>query len=263
MVKNAIGTLAALLLALSSALKADNQATLPNIADLRCESLVRPIGIDTPIPRFSWRLVDPGSSRGQRQTAWQIIASSGDATMWDSGKVESGESMHIEYNGKPFRSNQPLKWKVRVWDKENNPTPWSDESAFSTGLLDPGDWKGEWIAHPSAKQTDHVWFRKSFTLDEVPAHAFVHIASVGYHELYVNGTRIGNEVLSPSLTNLQKRVLYVTRDIAPQLRPGKNVVALWTGSGWARADGSYGKGVWKQDTLLKCQIDMSNSFSAA
>ena len=261
MIKNAIGPLAALLLALSSGLKADNQATFPCIADLRCESLVRPIGIDTPIPRFSWRLVDPGNSRGQRQTAWQIIATSGDATLWDSGKVESGESMHIEYGGKPLRSNQPLQWKVGVWDKENNPTPWSDESAFSTGLLDPGDWKGEWIAHPSAKQTDHVWFRKSFTLDEVPAHAFVHIASVGYHELYVNGTRIGNEVLSPSLTNLQKRVLYVTRDIAPQLRPGKNVVALWTGSGWARTDGSYGKGVWKQDTLLKCQIDMSNGLS--
>jgi alpha-L-rhamnosidase len=236
-------------------------ASAIHLTDLRCESLVHPIGIDTAVPRFSWRLVDPQATRGQRQTAWQIIANSGTSTLWDSGKIESSESMHIDYGGEQLRSNQPVRWKVRVWDMDGNPTPWSEEATFATGLLDPADWKGAWIAHPTAKQTEHVWFRKSFTLDDVPDYAFVHTASIGYHELYVNGTRIGSEVLAPSLTNLQKRVLYVTRDIAPHLRAGKNVVALWTGSGWARADGSYGKGVWMQDTLVKCQLDMSDGFS--
>ena len=229
--------------------------------DLRCESLVEPAGIDTALPRFSWRIVDPEATRGQHQTAWQIVASDGAAVLWDSGKTASGESMHIQYAGKPLRSNQRVHWKVRVWDMDGKPAPWSDESFFSTGLLDPADWKGEWLAHPTAAQTDHLWFRKSFTLDAVPAHAFAHIASIGYHELYVNGTRIGDGVLAPSLTNLQKRALYVTRDIAPHLRQGENVIALWTGSGWARADGSYGKGIWMQDSLVKCQLDTSDGFS--
>jgi alpha-L-rhamnosidase len=235
-------------------------ATL-RVADLRCEKLTAPAGIDTAVPRFSWRLDDPGFTRGQRQTAWQVLVSGDSGILWDSGKVGSGESMHREYAGEPLRSNQAARWKVRVWDMHDQATPWSDETTFSTGLLDPADWKGGWIAHPDAAQTDHVWFRKTFSLDALPTHAFAHIASIGYHELYVNGTRVGTRVLAPAVTNLQKRVLYVTCDIAPHLRHGDNVVALWTGSGWARADGSFGKGVWMQDTLVKCQIDTSLGFS--
>jgi len=79
--------------------------------------------------------------------------------------------------------------------------------------------------------------------------------------LYVNGERIGTSVLSPGVTNLEKRVLYVTYDITGKLKKGGNVIAVWTGPGWARSDGSFGKGVWKQDSIFKCQVNMSNGVS--
>ena len=229
----------------------------------RCEYLVNPLGIDTPQPRFSWKLVDAEQTRGQKQTAWQVVVASEDDSqvLWDSGKMDSEESVNNVYAGETLRSNQAARWKVRVWDKDGKPTGWSADARFSMGLLDSSDWKGEWIRHAEANEVKHIWYRKNFDLENVPSHAFAHVCSIGYHELYVNGQRIGTQVLAPAVTNLQKRAFYVTYDIAPHLRPGDNVIAVWTGPGWARADGSYGKGVWKQDSIFKCQIDMSGGTS--
>jgi len=51
---------------------AHNQLESPSkvvVSDLRCEYLTDPLGIDTPHPRFSWKLLDPGKTHGQKQTA--------------------------------------------------------------------------------------------------------------------------------------------------------------------------------------------------
>ena len=126
------------------------------------------------------------------------------------------------------------------------------------GLLESSDWQGDWIRYKEADNIKHIWYRKTFSLESVPKQAFAYLASIGYHELFVNGERIGTRVLSPGVTNLEKRVLYVTYDITSKLKHGKNVIAVWTGPGWARSDGSSGKGVWAQESVFKCQVNMSN-----
>jgi len=238
-----------------------------DVADLRCEYLENPLGIDTPLPRFSWKLVDSARTRGQRQTACQIIveadAADGSPTrtvLWDSGKVASPESVNNVYAGSPLTSGQNCHWKVRVWDKDDHATEWSQPARFSLGLLNSTDWEGEWIRFREADETKHIWYRKSFPLKAVLASAFVYLASIGYHELYVNGERIGTRVLSPEVTDLEKRVIYVTYDVTSKLRQGDNVIAVWTGPGWARSDGSFGKGVWKQDSIFKCQANFSHGL---
>jgi alpha-L-fucosidase len=238
-----------------------------SVGDLRCEYLTDPLGVDV-LPRFSWKIYDSDKTRGQKQTACQIVVRAdapdgidAKVDLWDSEKVNSSTSVNTEYAGGPLKSNQNCYWKVRIWDKDGKVTAWSPEARFSVGLLKPSDWKGDWIRYKEADEVKHIWYRKNFSLTTVPLRAFVHLASIGYHELYVNGERIGTRILSPGVTNLEKRVLYVTYDIAGQLKKGDNVVAVWTGPGWARADGSYGKGVWKQDSLFRCQVDMSNGVS--
>jgi len=233
-----------------------------SVEDPRCEYLIDPLGIDTTQPRFSWKLTDAKHTRGQKQTAWQVVVSGDEARiLWDSGKVESEESVNNTYAGEPLRSNQAARWKVRVWDKDGKPGAWSADTRFSMGLLAPSDWKGAWIRLKEADEVKHIWYRKNFGLEKIPQQAFAHVCSIGYHELYVNGHRVGTQVLAPAVTNLQKRAFYVTYDIAPHLKVGDNVIAVWTGPGWARADGSYGKGVWKQDSIFKCQVDMSGGVS--
>ena len=117
------------------------------------------------------------------------------------------------------------------------------------GLLEPGDWTGPWIKHPTAPVVDHIWFRKTFTLREKAASAFIYVASVGYHELYVNGQKVDARVLAPPLTRLDQRVLYVTYDITSALRAGDNCIAIWTGAGWSRYS------FFKTEPALRVQLN--------
>ena len=249
----------------TAAVKDPSPTTNASVTDLRCEYLTDPLGIDVQYPRFSWKLVDSQQTRGQKQTAYQIVvtsdsrdASTTPADLWDSGKVTSPNSVNNAYAGAALRSGQNCRWKVRVWDKDGNPTPWSSEARFSMGLLELSDWQGDWIGYEDADNIKHIWYRKTFSLQSVPPLAFAHLASIGYHELYVNGHRVGSRILSPEVTNLKKRALYVTYDITRTLRRGDNVIAVWTGPGWARATGSFGKPVWDQKSVFRCQVNMSN-----
>jgi alpha-L-rhamnosidase len=255
----------------------------PIVVDLRCEYLGNPLGIDVVKPGLSWRIEvqevkgkKAPSERGIVQTAYQILVASSDellrmdkGDLWDSGKVESDQSIQVEYNGKPLSSGIQCYWKVRTWTcsaldtepRTRKTSFWSQSAKWTMGLLNPSDWQGEWIRFGEADTIKHIWYRKNFILESVPANAFAYLCSIGYHELYVNGVRIGTSVLSPGVTNLEKRALYVTYDITGKLKKGDNVIAVWTGPGWARSDGSYGKGVWKQNSIFKCQVNMSNGMS--
>lgn len=119
-------------------------------AALRCEHLADPTGIDEPKPCLGW--VMTADRRGERQAAYQVLVAAkrslldqdrGD--LWDSGKVASDESAHVEYAGAPLASGQQCFWKVRLWDKDGKETPWSQTAVWTMGLLQPGDWQAKWI----------------------------------------------------------------------------------------------------------------------
>ena len=209
--------------------------------DPRCEYLTDPLGIDVVTPRFSWKQADPNQVRGQKQTAYHLqvfssreLLAQGRADLWDSGKVSSSQSTLVEYGGVKLFSNQDCYWKVRVFDKDGKASEWSAPARFSMGLLEASDWKVPWIHHPDAPVEKHIWFRKNVTLKEDLGSAFLHVASLGYHELYVNGTRVDPQAFGPALTRLDKRVLYVTYDLRRLLKVGENTIALWQGPGWSR-----------------------------
>ncbi len=194
---------------------------------LRCEYLVNPAAVDVVHPRLSWVLEHP--ERGQRQTAYQVLVStspglqSGDA--WDSGRVESAQSTHVAYAGKPLESGRTYYWKVRYWDKNGVASPYSKPARFDMGLLRKEDWKGKWIG--GANQ-----LRKEFTLKGRPVRARAYISGLGYYELRVNGKKAGDHVLDPGWTTYDKRVLYTAYDVTPLLAEGANAVAITLGQGW-------------------------------
>jgi len=230
-------------------------ATAPcsvQVTELRCEYLKDPLGIDARLPRLSWRLsaVDPGR-RGQRQTAYQVLVASARALLdkdqgdlWDSGMVASDQSVHVVYGGRPLASEEVCVWKVRVTDQDGASSGWSSPARWTMGLLERSDWSGRWIGSdqvfsrgqgwpPPDNNVPDPWLRKTFMLEAKPERAVIHVASVGYHELYVNGQKVGDAILAPSVTNHRKRARYVTYEIASQLRAGKNVIGLWLGVSWS------------------------------
>jgi len=225
--------------------EASAQAT-SDVSSVRAEKLLTeyltdPLGIDVEKPRFSWVLVDDTHARGQSQTAYQVLVASTEsllapdqADIWNSGKVSSDQSAFVPFEGEPLLSGEAYYWKVRVWGKDQQPSAWSEPARFSMGLLAAEDWKGSWIQHPDAPAESHIWYRKNVSLDSEPSTGFIHVASMGYHELYVNGEKVDNRVLAPSLTRMDKRVHYVTYDIADMLAAGDNTIAVWYGPGWSR-----------------------------
>ncbi|MCL5271104.1 MAG: family 78 glycoside hydrolase catalytic domain [bacterium] len=145
----------------TSPLKGYRMTMQTQISHLRCEYLVNPLGIDTDRPRFSWEIDD--SRRGVRQTAFRILVASSAGALagdggdrWDSGRVNSDETLHIEYDGKPLASGEACYWKVRVWStaldaRARGPetvSAWSEPARFSIGLLRDTDWKAQWITAP-------------------------------------------------------------------------------------------------------------------
>lgn len=234
--------------------RASRNASSIRPVELRTEYLINPRGLDLE-PRLSWELrALTHQARGSSQTAYQIHVAQdrtklglGNADLWNSGVVESAATTHIKYQGRPLQSRLRCYWRVRVRDECGNWSGWSRRASWTMGLLHGSDWSADWIgtgesftctygsndlARPDRAMID-PWFRKTLTLNEQPCRATAFVASVGYHELYINGCKVGDAILMPSVTDNSKRARYVSYEIDHLLRPGENVIGLWCGTGWS------------------------------
>lgn len=214
--------------------------------DLRCEYLKNPLGIDLPNPKLFWKL--QSNQRAQRQRAYQIIVSStlkklnaNEGDLWDTKKMLSSESIHIKYTGKTLVSEQECFWKVKVWDKNDKPSPWSEQDSFSMGLLQASNWKGKWIGLDKGIGLDEPnklntrlsarYLRKEFEVSNEIKRATVYMCGLGLSVLFINGQKIGNAVLSPALSQYTKRSYYITYEIASTVKKGKNAIGVVLGNG--------------------------------
>lgn len=215
-------------------------------AEPRCEHRVDPLGIDRAAPSFAWRI--RASGRARRQSAYRVlVASTGDGLeagagdKWDSGRVAS-EDTGVAYAGARLRRGERCWWKVQVWDGDGRRGADSPPAVFEMALLEPGDWAAAWIGADPAVSAPLL--RKEFSLPGPPERARCYVTGLGYYELYVNGRRVGDQVLDPAPTyyhndqpfELGSRVLYATHDVTGRLRAGPNAVGLVLGHGWYSAE---------------------------
>lgn len=219
------------------------------ITDLLCEYRVNPLAIDVAAPRLTWRMETPRP--GARQVAYRIIAAgsperldSGDADLWDSGRVDSDRSAHVPYGGKPLRSRQRVYWQVTVWD-ETGAAAVSNPAWFEMGLLNRRDWKAKWVAALVGGPRTTIpapFLRKAFRLDAPVQAARFYVTSLGLHDCSLNGEPVGDTVLAPGWTDFDTRVRYEVFDVTALLRPGENVLGAVLGDGWAVGHIMWGRG---------------------
>lgn len=202
--------------------------------ELTCDYSINPIGIDNPNPALNWIL--KSQSRNQKQTAYQVLVSGSEEKLnqnvgdfWDSQKVNSDQSIQIRYSGKTLQSGKRYWWKVRVWDKSGFESAWSKSSFWEMGLLDQKDWKAKWIGFKSEAAP---MLRKEFEIKKKVKEARIYISGLGYYELSMNGSKIGDHVLDPGQTDYEQRAFYVAYDITKEIREGKNAVGVILGTGW-------------------------------
>ena len=221
-----------------------NEPNRLKVSNLRTEMLVNPIGIDVVEPRLSWQL--SSEERGIVQTSFHIlVASSPDklennqGDIWDSGIVGSDQSHLVGYNGRELNSRDKCYWKVKVWSG-NTESDWSEPAFWSMGLLYYKDWSGRWIGFdrpfPWDEDSFHArlsarYFRKEFGSDKEIKQATLSIIGLGLYELYINGEKIGDQVLAPTPTDYTKNVKYNTFDVTNNLQSGKNALGVVLGNG--------------------------------
>ena len=223
-----------------------NQSVPPvNVTNLKCEYKTNPLGVDIPKPRFGW--ISESEQRGVTQAAYQILVSStlqnltdNKPDLWDSQKVASDKSGQIAYEGKALESNRKYFWKVRIWD-QNGGIHVSEPTFWTTGLFHDGDWKAKWIGLEKGVGEDNPtrphtvlcarMLRHEFNLSKKVKSATAFISGLGLFELYLNGKKIGDQVLSPALSEYNKRAFYMTFDVTKSLLPDKNAIGVILGNG--------------------------------
>ncbi len=210
--------------------------------NLRCEYETNPIGLDAAHPRLSWEVND--SRRGATQTAYQIAvapteaaAAAGEGRLWDSGRVISGQSIHVPYGGPALHAGERCYWSVRTWDNADAPSPWAEPAFWEMGLFSAADWNAAWITIEEAKAGpepvfgDWIWhhaestsevsryFRKTFELpaDVKVASATAWGAANNEYTFYLNGKELGG---------CDEWKAVESFDVAKELVPGKNLIAI-------------------------------------
>ena len=113
-------------------------------------------------------------------------------------------------------------WKVRIWDEKGNVSSWSQPAYFSVGLLSMDDWKGRYIGMNNDSEIhSSPLFHKVFQWNGDKEKALLHVNSLGYHEVYINGLAISDAVLTPAVSQYDKRSLAVTYEVTEYLQRGE------------------------------------------
>lgn len=230
-----------------------------NILDLQTEMRENPEGVGTIAPRFSWKI---GSDKPDiMQTAYQIdvAVSKKDLNkpsglLWSSGKVDSDQSLLVEYAGDPLQSGQKYFWRLTVWTNKGGKCQ-SDIQSWSMGLLNSSDWTANWIglndsAALSVKDNRTIlparYLRKEFENKSKQVRATLYVSGVGSSVCFLNGQQIGNDVFGPLPTWYDASVSYLTYDVTTLINEGDNALGVVLGNGrylTMREKGMYGFGL--------------------
>ncbi|MRG43684.1 Bacterial alpha-L-rhamnosidase [Chitinophaga sp. SYP-B3965] len=235
--------------------------------NLQCEYRKDPLGINTPAPRLSWEL------SAASQQAYQVIVSDDPAVaegnIWNSGKVQSAASIQIAFKGKKLDPAKTYYWKVKTWDAKGKETGWSNTAFWQMGLLQQADWQqARWIGYDKMPDTSLIipaahgsgkkeWgpgksilplLRKEFSISKPLKRATMFISGLGHFDMSLNGEKVGDHFLDPGWTQYSKQALYITFDLTPKIKQGKNALGVMLGNGfyhiprerYRKLTGSYG-----------------------
>lgn len=213
------------------------------VEHLLVENLKEPSVVERANPRLSWNIASEEHS--VLQTAYRIIVSSSkekallcEGDVWDSGIVESDESILIPYEGGQIPQNTRVWWRVKAFTNKGG-SSWSDVSSWASGLYSFKAWNAQWIGleqpeeweNPSSGSLAARYFRKEFGVGENLRRATAFICGLGWYELYINGERIGDQVLAPAPTDFRQRQQYNAFDVTKQLLQGEdNAVGVILGN---------------------------------
>jgi alpha-L-rhamnosidase len=98
--------------------------------------------------------------------------------------------------------------------------------------------------------TSGTFVSRQFALDSVPASAILTISALGLYRAFINGKRVGEDLLTPGWTCYDDRIAFQSYEVAPLLQPGENRIEIWLGDGWYRS-----QLMWASNPIFNCWGD--------
>ncbi len=236
-----------------------NAAT--TVTGLLCEYHENPIGIDVQKPRLSWKI--NATENNILQIAYEIKVTEQPGkgkTIWNSGKVNSSQSVNVEYGGPALKPMQRVYWQVRVWDNNAKTSAWSQPAFWEMGITEQPLWKANWITLENETTLEGSkpaqFLRKDFSVTDKIKSARVYVSALGLYELYLNGKKVSNDLFTPGWTAYRYRIQYQTYDITSMLNASANTVGAILGDGWYRGNIGFSKqrNYYGNKTALIAQI---------
>ncbi|MBO5788512.1 MAG: family 78 glycoside hydrolase catalytic domain [Clostridia bacterium] len=200
-----------------------------DISSIQINRLCAPVLVRTEeTPRFSWQLRSSVSLC--LQTKYQIKLFVGGECVFDTGEVESGDSVDVMPENLTLTPETDYTLRLAVWDNHSQTA--QAETHFSTALDECG-WHGaKWITPSELPAGASPILRRKFEVKKPVAKALLYASGLGYGEYYLNGEKVYDGMIDPIATNYEKMVFYRRFDVTSRVSLGGNALALWLGEGF-------------------------------
>ena len=219
---------------------------------------------DEPSPRLSWQPI--GEVSGKPVIGYEVITASssliaqkGEGDFWKSGILPIENGPWVQFDASKLLSGTEVWWRVRPVFSETEFGKWGEMTRFETGLKNQDNWKGKWIGmNVEQRKRSAPQFRKSFEITKPILKARLYVCGLGYHESWLNGGKLGDEVLQPAQTDYNIRNFYVAHDVTSQLVKGQNMLGFWVGDGFYNQDKVWGpKGLSYGEPRVIAQLEIT------
>ncbi len=203
-----------------------------------------PLGVENRMPRFGWQA--ECQERDAVQVAYRICVATSPIGLsapdcWDTGVVEASRSDNIVYGGTPLQG--AAQYWFRVWVRYADGQTAEADSCFETALYNE-NFTAKWIGQARPRAGWAPYLRREFTVEKPVARARLYVCGLGYGEAWLNGDKVTDAVLEPSITNFEKIVEYAVYDVTDGVCAGGNAVGVMLGCGFYNQDR-----VWCDGTL--------------
>ena len=226
------------------------------IYSMMTNRLTNPLGFDLGTPRLCWKIDD---TEGRHQSKARVRVAADESfsdILFDSGEREDLDSLSVPLN-LVLSSRTRYFWDVEVTDDAGGHAR-SDAAWFETGKMDE-PWRAKWITAPV---TGDMILSRKFAVETPVKSARLYATGFGLYEVYINGHRVGDELMTPFCNQYAKWIQVQTYDVTDMLTPGRTEISCWLGNGWYM--GRFGfKGEDKncgdtQAMLLELKVEYEN-----
>lgn len=105
-------------------------------------------------------------------------------------------------------------------------------------------------ANDPGQGTAGSFLATTWQLDRMPGEVTLRISALGLYRAFINGKRVGEDLLTPGWTCYDDRIAYQAYEVSDLLQVGENKIEIWLGDGWYRS-----QLLWASNPIFNCWGD--------